>query len=167
MGRACSSSPGQEGKRERGRGGDVLTGTRRHTAIGTSSQFAGSSALPPFSSKSSEEERSQSVKQNNYIPSKVSESGTCSTRISSPPFLIITEDLGGFPIQRQSVSVESEGCRTAWLTFRRIIVPFTHGVSPSLPCTRLGSYRSFLFKNRCISGAVCCGDVIDSGQQCP
>lgn len=121
----------------------------------------------PSVQKNSVKETSQSVKHNNYIPSKASESGTCSTQTFSPCFLIIREDSGGFPIQRQSVSVESGGCRMPWLTFRRIIVSFTHGFSPRLPCTRLGSHRGFLFKNRCTSGAVCCGDVIDSGQQCP
>lgn len=142
-------------------------GTCRHAVIRMSSLFSGSSAWSPFRSKSSGKEISQSVKHNNYIPSKASESGTCSTQTSSPCFLIITKDLGGFPIQRQSVSVEGGGCRMPWLTFRRIIVSFTHGFSPCLPCTRLGSHGGFLFKNRCTSGAVCCEDVIDSGQQCP
>lgn len=50
---------------------------------------------------------------------------------SPPPFLIVTEDLGGFPIRRQSVNVESEGWRMPWLTFRRIIVSFTHSFSPN------------------------------------
>lgn len=69
------------------RGGESLTGTWRRAAAGMSCHFSGSSALPPFSSESSRKEISQSVKHNNYIPSKASESGTCSTRISSPPLL--------------------------------------------------------------------------------
>lgn len=72
------------GRRGGQRGGEALMATWRHTAIRMSCQLSGSSALSPFNSKSSGKEISQSVKHSNYIPSKASESGTCSTRISSP-----------------------------------------------------------------------------------
>lgn len=130
----------------------------RCTAIRMSSQI---SALPPFSLKSSRKEICCEVSQLNIII--FLEKQVKVAHVHLPPFLIVTEDLGGFSIQRQSVSVESEGCRMPWLTFRRIIVSFTHAFFPKSPLYKK-SYRGFLFKNRCISGAVDCRDVIDSGQ---
>lgn len=145
-------------------------GTWRHTAIRMSSQFSGSSALSPFNLKSSGKEISQSVKHNNYIPSKASESGTCSTRISSP-LLDCNRRFGRISYSEAISECGKRGMKDAladlqenYCFFHSEFLPQPH---PHLPYTRLGSYRSFLFKNRCISGALCCGDVIDSGQQCP
>lgn len=123
-----SSSPGcWEGRSRVERGADAVLGTWRCTAIRMSSQI---SALPPFSLKSSRKEICCEVSQLNIII--LLEKQVKVAHVHLPPFLIITEDLGGFSIQRQSVSVESEGCRMPWLTFRRIIVSFTHAFSPQI-----------------------------------
>lgn len=102
------------------RGADAVLGTWRCAAIRMSSQ---TSALPPFSLKSSRKEICCEVSQLNIII--FLEKQVEVAHVHLPPFSIVTEDLGGFSIQRQSVSVESEGCRMPWLTFRRIIVSFT------------------------------------------
>lgn len=131
--------------------------TWRHTAIRMSCQLSGSSALSPFNSKSSGKEISQSVKHSNYIPSKASESGTCSTRISSP-LLDCNRRFGRISYSEAISECGERGMKDAladlqknYCFFHTQFLPQPH---PQFPSRRLGIYRSFLFKNRCISGAL-------------
>lgn len=84
------------------RSADAVLGTWRCAAIRMSSQI---SILPAFSLKSSRKEICCEVSQLNIIIFLEKQVKVAHVRL--PPFLIVTEDLGGFSIQRQSVSVES------------------------------------------------------------